>query len=94
MGISILQSHKNKKYEEEAADKAQDTGKKIGGWFGKRTEEAMDVAADAGHHAKHHGGRAAVNPLRARASHVARLQALRCTSPLHQTFRVEWVTNA
>lgn len=61
-GRSNLQSHKNKKYEEEAADKAQDTGKKIGGWFGKKTEEAKDVATDAGHSAKHHGGRAAVSP--------------------------------
>ena len=89
---SILQSHKNKKQEEEATEKAKNTGKKIGGWFGKKSEEAKDVAADAGHAAKHHGGRAAVSPFGASADHVSCLQAPHCRSPLHLVFVVDWVT--
>ena len=81
----LLQNHKNKKYEEEAAEKAQVTGKKIGGWFGKKTEETKDAAIDAGHAAKHHGGRAAVSPLRAPASLVFSLQALHRRSPSNLT---------
>ena len=43
------------------AEAAQEKGRKLGGWFGKKTEEAKDAAVDAGHAAKHHGGRAAVS---------------------------------
>ena len=58
--MSTLQHSKNKKEAEEAQDKAKDVGRKVGGWFGKKSEEAKDAAVDAGHAAKHHGGRAAV----------------------------------
>ena len=58
-----MQSHKNKKYEREVAEDTKEKGRKIGGWFGKKAEETKDAAVDAGHAAKHHGGRAAVSPL-------------------------------
>ena len=58
--MNTLQHSKNKKEAEEAQDKAKDVGRKVGGWFGKKSEEAKDAAVDAGHAAKHHGGRAAV----------------------------------
>lgn len=59
-----MQSHKHKKEEREVTEAAQEKGRKLGGWFGKKTEEAKDAAVDAGHAAKHHGGRAAVRPSR------------------------------
>ena len=58
-----VQNHKNKYAAEETEDNIKETGRKIGGWFGKKTNEAKDAASDAGHAAKHHGGRAAVSPL-------------------------------
>ena len=58
--MNTLQHSKKNKEVEEAQYKAKDVGRKVGGWFGKRGEEAKDVAVDAGHAAKHHGGRAAV----------------------------------
>ena len=56
------QSHKHKREEKEVTEAAQEKGRKLGGWFGKKTEEAKDAAVDAGYAAKHHGGRAAVSP--------------------------------
>ncbi len=61
-GLFVAQSHKNKYEDREVAEEAQEKGRKLGGWFGKKTEEAKDAAVDAGHAAKHHGGRAAVGP--------------------------------
>jgi len=63
MGMRGMQSHKNKYDVEETQAEAKEKGRKLGGWFGKKTEEAKDAAADAGSAAKHHGGRAAVRPL-------------------------------
>lgn len=61
--VCDAQSHKYKREEKEVAEAAQEKGRKVGGWFGKKTEEAKDAAVDAGYAAKHHGGRAAVSPL-------------------------------
>lgn len=49
------------KEEERAEEAVKEKGRKVGGWFGKKADEAKDVAVDAGHAAKHHGGRAAVS---------------------------------
>ena len=48
--MTALQHRQHKKEEEELEAKAgylKEKGSKLGGWFGKKAEEAKDVALDA-----------------------------------------------